>query len=208
MSRRTATIAALAVVAILFGTGAKSHRLVERWENPEFDKRNFLTLLVIGITDDRQARHGFEDLFVSHLRGKGIEGITSYSLVRELGTVDNETALIAIIEDRKVDAAITVRAVPLKNLSEADWAAVWNSAVRSDQTVRDLVDETLPLAPVKSKQYGLEVSLWDVENRQRVWAARTTPYTVKQMRKGTGSFVEMVMRGLAYNDLLRPVTPD
>jgi len=163
---------------------------------------------VIGITDDRQARHGFEDLFVSHLRGKGIEGVTSYSLVRELGTVDNEKALIAILEDRDVDAAITVRAVPLKNLTEADWAKAWNAAVRSDQTVRDLVDETLPLDSTKSKHYGLEVSLWDVENKLRVWGARSTPYTVKQMRKGTGSFVQMVMRGMEYNELLRPVSTD
>ena len=208
MNLRTATIAVLAMIAILLGTGAKNHRLVDRWENPEFEKRNFLKLLVIGITDDREARHGFEDLFVSHLRGKGIEGMTSYSLVRELGTVDNEKALIAILEDRDVDAAITVRAVPLKTLKEADWAKAWNAAVSSDQTVRDLVDETLPLASIKSKQYGLEVSLWDVENRQRVWGARSTPYTVKQMRKGTGSFVQMVMRGMEYNELLRPVSTD
>ena len=208
MSRRAATIAAVAVIAILLGTGAKNHRLVDRWENPDFEKRSFLKLLVIGITDDRQARHGFEDLFVSHLRGKGIEGLTSYSLVRELGTADDEKALIAILDDREVDAAITVRVVPLKDLDEAEWAEQWNAAVNSDQTVRDLVEETLPLDQGKSKKYGLEVSLWDVENRQRVWAARTTPYTVKQMRKGTGSFVQMVMHGMEYNELLRPVSTD
>ena len=208
MSRRAATIAAFAAIAILLGTGAASHRLVDRWENPDYEKRNFLKLLVIGITDDRQSRHGFEDLFVSHLRGKGIDGVTSYSLVPELGTVDNEQALIAILEERQVDAAITVRAVPLKGLGEEQWAAQWNAAVRSDQTVRDLVDETLPLDQAKSKKYGLEVSLWDVEKRVRVWGARSTPYTVKQMRKGTGSFVQMVMQGMEYAELLRPVKKD
>jgi hypothetical protein len=202
MNKQGVRIATVIAFAVLFGTGASGPRLLDRWENPEFEKRKFVNLLVIGITDDRQARHGFEDLFVSHLRGKGIDGVTSHSLVPSLGSVDNEKALLAILEDREVDGAITIRAVPLKKLSESEWAEQWRAAVASDQTIRELIDDTLPLEGAKAKHYGIEVVLWDVENRQRVWGARSTPYTVKKMRKGTGSFVQMVMRALEYAELL------
>ena len=68
--------------------------------------------------------------------------------------------------------------------------------------------ESLPLPDGKSKQYGVEVALWDVTHARRVWAARTDSYTPKQMRKGAGEFVRFTMHALEIDDLMKGSTPN
>ena len=123
----------LLTLILLLGTGAKQgHKLVDRWFDPEFERQKFKKLLVIAITDDLQARKNFENRFVSHLRGKYIEAVTSYSLVTDLVTLDGKSKedVLAAIDELKIDGAISVRTVSLRGLSEKDWGQAWASEVR------------------------------------------------------------------------------
>jgi hypothetical protein len=122
--------------------------------------------------------------------------------VQNLTSVEDEKAVLDAIEDQEIDGAITVRVVPLKGIGEEQWAAQWKAAVESDGTVRELIDESLPLEGQKSKQYGVEAAVWETGEGLRIWAGRTNPYTVKQMRKGSGDFVQFVMRALKGANLL------
>jgi len=202
MTRRAILLTALTLIVVLLGAGADQQRLVERWIDKEFEKREFKRLLVIAITDDDEARHNFEDKFVSHLRGWKIDGVTSHSLVQDLTSVEDEKIVLEAIEDQEIDGAITVRVVPLKKIGEEQWATQWNAATEADGDVRELIDASLPLSGEKSKQYGIEVAVWETGNGDRIWAARTNPYTVKQMRKGSGDFVQFVMNALKSAQLL------
>ena len=192
-------------VMLLLALGAKERKLVERWTDPQFERHRFEKLLIIAVTDDAEARKNFENLFVSHLRGKGIEGVTSHSMVEDLTAVDASARqeLLHLIDEKKIDGAISVRAVPLKDIDEREWAARWSEEVRAGGTLRQLIEQTLPVARGKGRRYGIEAALWDANGWHRVWGGRTDPYTVEGMRKGAPEFVQFVMYALDLDGLVR-----
>jgi hypothetical protein len=205
MQLRGLALPAAVVALLLLGLGAKERKLVERWTDPQFERHRFEKLLVIAVAGDAEVRKNFENLFVSHLRGKGIEGVTSHSMIEDLTAVDASARqeLLRLIEERQIDGAISVRAVPLKDVDEQEWAAAWSQEVRGAGTLRQLVEATLPVTGGKAKRYGIEAALWDAAGWERVWGGRTDPYTVEQMRKGAAEFVQLVMYGLDLDGLVR-----
>ena len=150
MRNRRILLSFVAALLVLWGTGAGGHGLVERWKDPDYEARQFGKLLVVAITDDYETRRNFENKFVSHLRGRGVDGVTSHSLVAKLDSIEDEAAIQRTVEDREIDGAITVRVVPLKELSEAEWGDGWREALEAGGDLRTLIDETLPLPEGKA----------------------------------------------------------
>jgi hypothetical protein len=194
----------LLLIAVLtpsasFGAG---HKLVQTWVDTEHARVDYRNFLVIAITDDQSARHHFEDKFVSFLRGRKVDGMTSHSLVAELSKVEDRTQILDTLAEERVDSAITVRLVPLKGSSEEEWGSLWEESLRQDATVRMLIEDTLPVSPVRSRKYGVEVALWDTTTGGRVWAARSDVYKRKELESEAGNFVNMVMDELEESRLL------
>jgi hypothetical protein len=206
--RRLVWFVLLAMIVML-GTGASKHRIEDRWTDPDYERKEHRKLLVIAITEDREARAIFEDRFVSHLRGKRIAGVTSRTMASDLASIDESEReqIIKSIEEQEIDGAISVRVVPLKGLDEAEWAESWKQEVRSDETLRDLIEESLPLSAQKAGKYGVEVALWDAKSGNRIWGGRTNPYTRDQMKKGAADFVQFVMYALEIEDLIKGRDP-
>ena len=205
-SHRFVLLASVAALLVLGPGAAPERKLVERWTNPDHEPKHYQKLLVVAITPNTEVRKNFENLFVSHLRGKGIEAVTSHSMVPDLGAVDpaDLQEILQLIDEQQIDGAISVRAVPLPNKdAETAWADDWAGQVRSSQLLRQLVEQTLPAAGQKAKRYGLEVALWHAEDGRRVWAGRTDPYTVAEMRKGAADFAQYVMHGLDLDGMIR-----
>jgi len=206
--RRLVWLVLLATIVTL-GTGASKHRIEDRWTDPDYERKEHRKLLVIAITEDSEARAIFEDRFVSHLRGKRIEGVTSRTMASDLANVDDSEReqIIKSIEEQEIDGAISVRVVPLKSQNEAEWAASWKQEVRNDETLRQLIEESLPLSAQKAGKYGVEVALWDAKSGNRIWGGRTNPYTREQMKKGAADFVQFVMYALEIEDLIKGRDP-
>jgi hypothetical protein len=204
MGSRGVIVVLLAIAAIAVGAEVARFSLEQTWTDSGFQRRSFKKLVVIGISDDRETRHRFEDKFVSHLRGRGIQGTTSYSIVADLTVPQDEKKIVQTIEEQGIDGAISVRVVPMKQLDKAGWAAQWQERVETDGDLRELIDKTLPLRKKKAKRYGVEVALWETEQWDRVWGGRTDTYTRDQLRKGSGDFVQYVMDTLTYAELLEP----
>ena len=127
MLRRTAAVAAVLGLVLVVG-GAKqkkdpafTHRLEDVWNDTAHQPTPFKRLLIIGITDDIDTRKQFENKFVSHLRGFGVDGVTSYSLVYDLTVVEDETEIVQAIEERNIDGAISVRVVPIDEKDVEAW---------------------------------------------------------------------------------------
>jgi hypothetical protein len=202
MKHRALALTLLAATVVLAGASGK-YRLIDRWENPD-DHLRFKKFLVVGISNVKEARHQFENNFVSQLRGRDIGGVASYMIVPNLVGIDDaeRDKILAAIEEEKVDGVITVRSVRLKDLTEEEWIAAWKKQVESDGTIRELIEETLPLADEKAKRYGVELAVWDVETGVRFWAGRTNVLTRKQMTKGVPEFVRGVIGALVMADLV------
>jgi len=202
MKHRALALTLLAATAVLLGASGK-YRLIDRWENPD-DHLRFKKFLVIGISDVKEARNQFENNFVSQLRGRDIAAMASYSIVPDLVGIDDaeRDKILAAIEKEKVDGVITVRAVRLKDLTEEEWIATWKRRVESGGTVRELIEETLPLTDDKVKKYGVELAVWDVATGTRFWAGRTNVLNRKQLSKGVPEFVRGVIGALVMADLV------
>jgi hypothetical protein len=178
------------------------HKLVQTSIDAKQARVDYRKLLVIAITDDRSARRNFENKFVSYLRGRKVDGMTSHSLVASLSEVEDRTRILNTIAEQRVDSAITVRLVPLKETTEEEWGELWQESVRKDATVRMLIEETLPVSPVRSRKFGVEVALWDTTTGGRVWAGRSDVYKRKELESEAGNFVNMVMDELKEARLL------
>ena len=202
MRRRRFALLALVAAAAVAVTLAGDIDLVDRWTASELPPDPFTKILVVAITDDRVARGKFEDLFVSHLRGQGIEGVSSREIVPDLEQIDNADEIVAWIEKNKVDGVISVRAVYLKEMGQKTWEQHWENWISGNQSLEGLIEDTLPLERPNGGKVGVEVALWDTDDDKRLWSARTEPVARKQLKKAPPAFVQSVMNALYNVDLL------
>ena len=178
--------------------------VADTWLSPDVKTRELKKILIVGITSDRDVRRHFENRFVSYLRGRRYDGVTSHSIVPDLSRIENRREILDTIAELQVDSVITVRLVPMdigKKLAE-EWIASWEGRLETYTSVRQLIEESLPDSEVKAKRYGVEVALWTVEPAQRIWAARSSTHTRKQLEKGVSDFVLSVMDDLKLAELL------
>jgi hypothetical protein len=194
---------AAAVVLALFAAtqlgAALPPRIVAQWNSAEDAGKKSGKILAIGISEDRELRHRFEDNVVTHLRGKNIAAVTSYSLVPDLLAPGSREEILSRIEAQKIDAFLSFRAVPLETRDEAAWDAEWKSEVEGTGTLRDLIQSTLPLKATKSKLYGVEVALWANGTPARLWAGRSGTYKLEVLREGASDFIQDVIATLRYS---------
>ena len=197
MVRRALPLTLLVLAVFALGAKRVSYKLENDWVRPGFERHPFEKIMVIGITEDREIRHRFEDKFVSHLRGLGIGGATSYSIVADLTQADDPAPIIEAIEEQGIDGAIAVRLVSLDGTSVEDWDDAWSLAMERDGTLRAMIDDTLPIESRKLKRIGIEVDMWRTDLWRRIWGARSNRQKLKDVEKqGGGDFVQLVMRRL------------
>ncbi len=177
---------------MLLGAGPPP-QLVAQWSSPADAGQKLHKILAIGITDDRELRHRFEDKVVTLLRVRGVEAVTSYSLVPDLTAPVSREKILQRIEALKIDAALSFRAVPLEKRTEASWEAQWVRDSEAAGTLRDLIQATLPLKKTKSKLYGVEVTLWTLGTPPRLWSGRSGPHKMDELREGASVFIQDVI---------------
>jgi hypothetical protein len=199
MMRRLAATVVLTLLAVLPSRAAGPPQIVAQWNSPEDTGRKFQKILAIGITEDRELRHRFEDKVVSHLRGRDIAAVTSYSLVPDLLAPASREEILQRIEAQKIDAAISFRTVPLEKRDEATWDAEWLREAEGAGTLRDLIRATLPVKATKSKLYGVEVTLWVNGTPARLWSGRSGTHKLDELRKGAPDFIQDVIDTLRYS---------
>jgi hypothetical protein len=154
------------------------------------ERSKFAKLLVLGISDDRQTRHRFEDKLVTHLRARGVEAITSYSIVEDLTKPADRDQILAVLEAEKVEGALTARAVGMEASGEDAWAQKWSDWLDAPATIRDLVQASIPVPTTKAKRYGVEITLWEFRNGTRPWSARTSLYERKKLREAASGLMQ------------------
>jgi hypothetical protein len=201
--KRAAIVGSTLMLSLVLLGAQGGIRLIERWTHPGFETRQFSKFAVIGIAADDEIRRRFEDKCVSHLRGRQIGGVTSYSLVPDLKNPGNANEVMDRVMEQGIDGAITFRLVDIGTGGEDAWAESWRDAADSETNLRAYVTGAFPIPPGdKNARYGVEVAVWLAETRFRVWTARSGAHTRKQLRKHAGSFVQLVMDKLKDDRLL------
>lgn len=110
---RTLLAVAAVVAALPLIHAEDGDKLVETWLDSDYQQRQLERIIVVGIAGLTAERKQFEDKFLTHLRGRKIDGITSHSIVPHLDDVDDREALIRALHAKGIEGAITVRLVRL-----------------------------------------------------------------------------------------------
>ena len=182
--------------------GSRGYTIADRWKSPDYQQTTFGKFMVVGITDDAETRRRFEDKFVSHLRGRKLEAVTSYSIVPDLTSIADRTEIVAAIEEQSIQAVISVRLVSMASTTPEAWAGSWRETTTGSQRLRELIDESLPLPAKPVGPFGVEIALWDTKTGARVWAGRTESYKLKQLQRGAGEIVQRIMDRLRVDSLV------
>lgn len=198
LTRMVAILFTLVVVA--FGAvsgGDETPRIVEKMK-VEGDIPRFTKVLVLGITEDPAVRRGFEDRFVSILKGRRVDGLPSWKVSEGLGEVPDKEKILLALTGSGIDAVLTVRPVPLgKDEPEETWATAWKASWEKPMTIRQLIDETLPLPEQKKvKRAGVEIAVWEVATRGRLWTGRTGVHSPRQIREAVPDLVQQTIDAL------------
>ena len=199
--RRTVLSCALLLVAVPLLAAVKYPVIMDAWDSGT--ATSYRKVIIVAITDDLEARKHFENKFVSHMRSRNIEAVTSHSLVPDLRNVEDREKLLAEIEAQAIDAAFHVRLVSLKDWTEEEWGAAWKASLVPDLTLRQVVQESDPIDRKKTKLFGVEIGVWSIEEQALVFAARTDPYKRKELDDAGGAFAEVVLNMLEDLQLLR-----
>jgi hypothetical protein len=195
VSRPGSAILVLALAASGAAAGDSIYRLEDSRSFGETVARP-TKILVVAIADDPELRNRFEDKFVTHLRGREIGAVASHTLVPSLAELGDRDKLLAALENQGVDGVMTVRAVALDDLGEDAWVSGWKSWLAGESTVRQLIEQTLPLPPKRAKRYGIEFALWGGSPGRRLWAARTSTCTRNDLEAGVGDLLQLAIDGL------------
>lgn len=202
-STRTLSFVAilLSVVVTTATVSGEVTLLIERWTPDSVETREYDTALVVGITKDLQARKRFENKLVSHLRGRDIRCTTSYSIVSDLADPGEPSAVVDELLAHEVDAVITVRLVPAEDAPEGGFEDLWDSGARDEIRIRPYIESALAGMNPEAKRYVVEIGLWDMTSRSRVWAARTDVYKLARLRKLSGRIMQDTIDGLKLDRL-------
>jgi hypothetical protein len=197
-TKRTWTLAILLTAVVASPALAQEASLLtERWTPERIEARDYSTALVVGIARDDQARKNFENKMVSHLRGRDIESVSSYSIVDDLHRPGETSTILDDLLAKRVDAIITVRLIPAKEVIENAFVDVWNEGADSELRLRAYIQSALEGPAPKAKEFYVEIGLWEmVVSRSRVWAARTDAHKIKKLRKFSGEIIQDTIDGL------------
>ncbi|HEV8200222.1 MAG TPA: hypothetical protein VGS03_09390 [Candidatus Polarisedimenticolia bacterium] len=176
--------------------------LADRWSGPGSVRPPFKKLLVVGITRNAPARRRYEDLFVSQIRGRELQGITSYPIVPDLEHPADRDKVLETLLAGGVDGVITARLVSLDDRDEKEWAEAWRREVEAVVPIRAYVQDSLNSLPPEGSLYGVEFALWGVDSGQRLWAGRSHPVKIKKIRKDANLLVQDVMTQLIFENRL------
>jgi hypothetical protein len=172
------------------------YRLEDSRSTEGLARRELRRVVVIGLTDDREVRHRFEDKFTTHLRGRGVMASASHPVIEWLNTLPRREEVLAYIEREGIDAVITVRPVPVDAKEDAAWAGQWEAWVQDPGTARELIERSVPVPAGKHERYGIEFALWDAAEPRCLWAGRSGVYTRKQLRQGVGDLLQVTILAL------------
>jgi hypothetical protein len=199
--RRALLIALALCAAGVPAAGADHPALADRWRDEKPVPPDVRKVLIVGITADNAARRRFEDRFVTLLRARSVEAITSYSIVPDLGAERDPAAVLGALFERRVEGVITVRLAPLDKTPEEERAAAWRAAMAKQDQAREYVDAALRGFDVEADEFGAEVAYWSMDDGRRVWAGRFPGESMKRLRKEASAMVQTVIDEMRFAGL-------
>ena len=74
--------------------------------------------------------------------------------------------------------------------------------MEQEYNMRMLIEKSLPVQREGISRYGLDITVWETENRNRVWAGRTDGHKVKHLKESASDFIGYALAALKDAGLL------
>jgi hypothetical protein len=208
----TRLLGVLSVLVIL--TGCSSTSLVGSWKDPRFQGPPIRKVLVIGVSEDGNARRIFEDEFVTQLGARGVDAVASYTLIPQDGKVPEATVAKAVRESgaeailmtRVVKSATETTVIPGRTQTTV-------SPVLGHPTSRDFHPNIYghyssawttftPPTVTQFKVWTLETDLWPVSQEQPIWSGVTRSTEGSNLNRDIDDLVQVITNALADGGLI------
>jgi hypothetical protein len=186
----------LIVLAVLL-TGCAATSLTDTWQAPDFQRRNFDNVLVVGVTPNITNRVLFETGFAEALQQKGIHAIASYNVIGDAApTKESVTAYVLkggigyVVASQFGGVQITKEVVPesvrtyVVGPAYPSYDGYWEQA--SYTMVRDsYVDQ--------KSEVMLTTTIFDASTKRPVWVGRSKTFELRSLADEANTLGRLVV---------------
>jgi len=206
------TLWPLALAALLVTACGSTHSsMTHSWVDPAHGTKTIQKVLVIGLVEKASMRRVFETQMSGILQQNGVAADPSFSLLPELGTKGDETALREMV--RGAVAKSGADAVTITRLVSAETSQRWvqgstyvvpepyyggfyNYYYNSYQVVSS------PDYLVEDKTYVIETNLYEVATEKLIWTGISETLNPESAIKGIDSVGKVIVSTLRKEGLI------
>ena len=208
----TRLLTALSVLVILAGCSSTS--LVGSWKDPRFQGPPIRKVLVIGVSEDGNARRIFEDEFVTQLGARGVDAVASYTLIPQDGKVPEATIAKAVRESgaeavlmtRVVKTATETTVIPGRTQTTVTPPLGHTTSPEFHPNIYGHYSSAwttfTPPTMTQFRVWTLETDLWPVSQEQPIWSGVTRSTEGRNINRDIDDLVEVITDALADGKLI------
>ncbi len=181
---------------ILLITSCATTDLTSVWRDSSYSG-HFKKVLVIGVAKDRGIRRLFEREFVHQLKSRGVEAVSSFTLI-PFDKMMNKGTIISKIKDLNVDAVIITRLVGKKTERKRNPGGYTNMYNYYSKSYREAYQSEY----VTREVFVLETNLYETGTEKLVWSAISDSFIKEGRHKSIISFSKIIIDKLSKEGLI------
>jgi hypothetical protein len=208
--RRAVGLLTVSLPLVALAAGCSSTHLASSRVNPDFKGRGYSKVMVVGVSSRPEVRQVFEDEFAAALRQRGIEAVSSHTLIPGVGRADAR-ALAAAVDAAGADSLLVARLVGREQRTEMQSMPPPSSISGGGRYPGYYGQYSGAWVnyydPVDLHQYDvvtLDIRLLDAKGSDTAWAGSTETVEPGNLKKGVAGLATVVIKELESKKLLAP----
>ncbi len=184
--------------------GCATTELTNTWKDPQYNGGPVKKIMVVGISNQASVRRTFEDTFAEILKAKGVEAVSSHTVVPEDGQMA-EDKLRAAVQQTAADAVLITRMVEKQTDTAVTAPPPPIGAYRHTYTgyySGAWIGYYEPVTVQQFHYFVAETTLFVAERPEPVWSGTTRTMESKDIRAATEGFAKPVIAALKKQGLI------
>jgi hypothetical protein len=202
------------VIVVFFVSCSTGIRVTNSWKNPKPDTagKKYHTIFFAVLTDNQYARNTIEENLADAAKTRGYATVTSGTLLTPTfsqNKIPDTNQIMDKVKESKSDAIFTVALVSKEDLSRYVPGEVSNSPSYAWYTTFGGYYGTIagpiytPGYYTTDRVYYLQSNLFDAQNEQLLWSARTETYNPSNIEKFSKQFTDAMIKQLERDGILK-----
>jgi hypothetical protein len=203
MKMQTKLLSVCAILFLFLLNSCASSKITGEWKDPEFGKKKFTNVLVIGVAKQPDRRKFYENEFVKQLHRQGVLAIASHSIIPRDKMRDKDT-IVKSIEGMRIDGVVVTRLQGIKQQRQVPHGKTYQVPYGN---MYDYYNSSFSTAP--SRSYAethdflqLESNLYSAETEKLVFSITTDTFVREKFESRFKAYIETVVRQLKNNNLI------